>query len=177
MLLSVRSPARFAILCLLAIVAGFVAPADGASASPRALDLYNQRISNLFGGKCLDEDIGSPPHNGTRVQVWECNGWTNQQWSYYSDGTIVNSYDGRCLDADISSPIHNGTVVQVWACNGQSNQRWTLFTNTGLGPILSAPNSNCLDEDIGTPLHDGTKVQLWNCNAWDNQQWAQAPTV
>lgn len=166
-----RISVRLAVLCVLATVAGIFTSTAGASAGPLPPDLYNQRISNLFGGKCLDEDISSPPHDGTRVQVWDCNGWTNQQWSYYSDGTIVNSYDGRCLDADISSPIHNGTVMQVWHCNGQANQRWTLFTNTGLGPILSTPYSNCLDEDMATG-----RVQLWDCNAWDNQQWFHSPT-
>ena len=81
-------------------------------------------VYSQHDGRCLDEDVSSVTHSGTKVQVWDCNGWNNQGWTYYTDGTIRNSHDGRCLDEDVSSVPHNGTKVQVWECNGWDNQKW-----------------------------------------------------
>ena len=140
-----------------------IAPTGTASASP------DQPIISHHDGRCLDVDISSPVRNGTRVQVWDCNGQRNQRWTYFSDRTIRSSYDGRCLDLDVGAPVGNGTRIQVWDCNGWSNQQWFLWTNEP--PILSAFQFMCLDEDISSPTHNGTRVQAWQCNTWPNQRW------
>lgn len=124
-------------------------------------------ISN-HDGRCLDSDISTPTHNGTKVQVWQCTGGRNQQWITYTDRTIRSRWDGRCLDEDIAGGTHNGTKVQVWACNGWDNQKWIRYTD---GTIRSAHDGRCLDEDIAGGTHNGTKVQVWDCNGWDNQKW------
>jgi hypothetical protein len=123
---------------------------------------------NLHDARCLDEDVSTPTHDGSNVQAWDCNGWDNQDWTYYTDGTIRNSHDGRCLDEDTSSPTHNGSNVQVWHCNGWDNQIWTYYTD---GTICSAHDGRCLDEDVSAPTHNGTNVQTWDYNDWYNQQW------
>ena len=86
--------------------------------------LFTIPIYSQHDWRCLDADVSSATHNGTKVQVWDCNGWDNQRWTLYSDGTIRSSHDGRCLDEDVSSATHNGTKVQVWDCNGWNNQKW-----------------------------------------------------
>jgi hypothetical protein len=89
-------------------------------------NVADKTMRNVHDGRCLDEDVATAPHNGARVQVWNCNGWPNQKWSVDPSGAIVNNNDGRCLDEDISSPTHNGTKMQVWSCNGWSNQRFKI---------------------------------------------------
>lgn len=77
--------------------------------------------------RCLDADLGTIGPNGTKVQLWGCNGWDNQSWSYeVSTHTIHSKENGRCLDADLGTINANGTKVQLWDCNGWANQKWTL---------------------------------------------------
>ena len=153
------------------LLAALVVAPSGASAAPVASVAAltpNGPIYNQHDWRCLDSDVSSPTHNGTKVQIWDCNGWTNQQWTYYDDNTIRSTHDGRCLDADVSSPTHNGTKIQVWDCNGWNNQKWTIYTN---GEIVSWHDGRCLDLDVSSTTHNGSKVQLWDCNGWLNQAW------
>jgi ricin-type beta-trefoil lectin protein len=125
-------------------------------------------ISNQ-DGRCLDADISSPTHNGTKVQVWQCiAGGRNQVWTWYTDGTIRTAWDGRCLDEDIAGGTHNGSKAQLWDCNGQYNQKWDVHSD---GTITSRQDGRCLDEDIAGGTRNGTKVQVWDCNTWPNQKW------
>jgi hypothetical protein len=126
-------------------------------------------IINLYDWRCLDENLGEGGvHNGSKAQVWGCNGWSNQGWTYYSDGTIRSSYDGRCLDENLGGGSFNGQKVQLWDCNGWDNQHWTIYTN---GQIINQHDGRCLDENLGGGSFDGQKVQVWDCNGWDNQRW------
>jgi endo-1,4-beta-xylanase len=72
-------------------------------------------------GKCLD----APPNAaaGTRLQVWDCSGGTNQQWVINGNGTISSAQTGMCLDVN-GGGTANGSAVIVWSCHGGANQRW-----------------------------------------------------
>ncbi len=73
---------------------------------------------------CLDAyDNQTAP--GTKVEIWQCNGQTNQQWRINSDGTITGVQSGLCLDVTGGSTA-NGALAELWTCNGQDNQRWNL---------------------------------------------------
>ncbi|WP_428993594.1 ricin-type beta-trefoil lectin domain protein [Microcystis aeruginosa] len=61
-------------------------------------------------------------NNGSRVQVWDCNGQPQQQWSF-SGNALVNA-GGKCLDIHAPDMRNNGSRVQVWDCNGQPQQQW-----------------------------------------------------
>jgi hypothetical protein len=74
------------------------------------------------GGKCLDVDAPQMRNNGGKVQVWDCNGQPQQQWSFRGNA-LVNG-GGKCLDVDAPQMRNNGGKVQVWDCNGQSQQQW-----------------------------------------------------
>jgi opacity protein-like surface antigen len=140
------------------------------AATPQASRLADDitRIHNAFFGRCLDADTGSISGNGTKVQLWDCNGWNNQSWDLLWDGTIRSMASGRCLDADTGSISGNGTKVQLWDCNGWNNQKWYV---PGDGTIRSMASGRCLDADLGSISDNGTRVQLWDCNGWNNQKW------
>ena len=133
-----------------------------------------QYVRNSYGGQCLDGDRNAIPHNGARVQLWACNGWTNQAWiftqvsglpiGYY---TVRNNYGGQCLDGDRNAIPHNGARVQLWACNGWTNQVW-LWSGTA---FRNFHGRQCLDGDRNTIPRNGAIVQLWACNGWTNQTW------
>jgi hypothetical protein len=74
-------------------------------------------------GKCADDNNQSSA-DGTKIQMWTCNGGANQQWLPVN-GMLVNPVSGRCLD-DPAFNTANGTQLDIWDCNGGSNQQWAI---------------------------------------------------
>jgi len=115
-----------------------------------------------IGGKCVDVS-GANSANGTRIQIFTCNGTAAQQWTVGTDGTIRAL--GKCMDV-AGAGTANGTAVQLYDCNGTNAQRWTRsgseFVNTGSGKCLDA---------TGNSSADGTALQIWTCANSANQQW------
>jgi hypothetical protein len=58
-------------------------PRAGATGSRSGVQAsyFFQYVRNGHYGQCLDGDRNTIPANGSRVQLWACNGWTNQNWS------------------------------------------------------------------------------------------------
>ena len=47
---------------------------------------YNgAQMINQASGRCLDADLGTINQNGTKVQVWDCSGGTNQDWYFENE--------------------------------------------------------------------------------------------
>jgi hypothetical protein len=118
-------------------------------------------------GRCVDVPNSSTT-NGTQVQLWDCNGQTNQSWTYTSARQLM-VFGTKCLDAS-GRGTTNGTPVIIWDCNGQTNQQWNVNTN---GTITGVQSGLCLDAN-GAATANGTKLILWSCNGQTNQQWSQA---
>ncbi len=67
--------------------------------------------------------------NGTKVQLYGCNGGANQKWAVNPNGTITGTQSGLCLDVtggDQPAGNVNGTPLELWSCNGGANQQWRL---------------------------------------------------
>ncbi|MFI0826577.1 PA14 domain-containing protein [Streptomyces roseolus] len=75
-------------------------------------------------GKCLDVD-DSQTADGTKVQLWTCNGTGAQVWAPQPDGTLRNPRSGKCLEAS-GGTWNDGTAVHLWTCHTGPNQKWTL---------------------------------------------------
>jgi hypothetical protein len=71
-------------------------------------------------GRCLDID-GDGTANGTKVELYDCNGVGGQQWVPQANGSLLNPQSGRCLD-DPSGNTANGTQLQIYDCNGNAAQ-------------------------------------------------------
>ncbi|WP_436761340.1 SMP-30/gluconolactonase/LRE family protein [Streptosporangium sp. V21-05] len=121
-----------------------------------------------IGGKCVDV-AGSNSANGTRVQVWTCNGSTAQQWTAGTDDGTIRAL-GKCLDVAGASTA-NGARVQIYDCNGTSAQRWTW--QAGPGQIVHTASGKCLDA-TNNGSADGTPLQIWPCGGGVNQRWTVA---
>ena len=141
-------------------------------------------LRNLDGGLCLDAYNSTsgpnPSTNGDNVQLWTCNGYTQQNWTFHPVAgnpgwyTITNGYAGLCLDAYNSTsgpnPSTNGDNVQLWTCNGYAQQEWQYTTDDNLknydgGLLLDATNGNT------NPGQNGDNVQLWSAANGTNQIW------
>jgi alpha-galactosidase len=124
-------------------------------------------VHAVGAGKCLD-DPDFTTTQGTQMQIYDCNGGSNQIWTHTSAGalTVTNSGTTLCLDA-AGQGTTAGTAAIIWACNGQVNQEWTINSN---GTITGVQSGLCLDV-TGASTADGALVDLWTCNGQSNQQW------
>ncbi|MFH8466168.1 ThuA domain-containing protein [Streptomyces sp. NPDC017991] len=114
-------------------------------------------------GKCLDID-NAQTTDGTKVQIWTCNGSAAQKWTTGSDGTLKAL--GKCLDVSGGGNA-DGTKVQLWTCNGSGAQTWATQSD---GTVRNPQSGKCLDASGGT-WNDGTAVHLWTCHTNANQKW------
>ncbi|WIN00531.1 endo-1,4-beta-xylanase [Actinoplanes oblitus] len=134
------------------------APSDP---SPSVTPGGAKRIVGAQSGRCIDVPNASQ-NNGTRVQLYDCNGQANQAWTLTSSKQLT-VYGSKCLDAAGSG---NGAAVQIYSCNGQANQQWNVNSN---GTITGVQSGRCLDV-WGTG--NGQQVQLYDCNGQANQRFS-----
>lgn len=114
-------------------------------------------------GKCVDIS-SSQTADGTKVQVWTCNGTAAQRWTLPGDGTVRGL--NKCLDVK-SSGTTNGTPVQLWTCNGTGAQQWAAQPD---GSLKNPQSGRCLDIP-GSNTTDGTQLQIHDCNGTSAQRW------
>ncbi|WP_412180647.1 ricin-type beta-trefoil lectin domain protein [Streptomyces sp. ADMS] len=70
----------------------------------------------------------------------DCNGGSNQAWTYTSRKELV-VYGNKCLDA-YDSGTANGTKVVIRDCHGGNNQKWNVNTDA---TITNVNAGLCLD--------------------------------
>ncbi|OXM68624.1 ricin-type beta-trefoil lectin domain protein [Amycolatopsis vastitatis] len=117
-------------------------------------------------GRCLDVPNASQT-SGTQVELWDCNGGANQQWTSTAAGEL-RVYGSSCLDAS-GQGTTPGTKAIIWTCTGGANQKWTLKSD---GTIVGTPSGLCLDA-IGNGTGNGTLIDLATCTGGSNQKWAR----
>ncbi|MEU0558767.1 lectin [Dactylosporangium sp. NPDC006015] len=115
-----------------------------------------------LAGKCLDVAAAGTA-NGTKIQLYSCNGTNAQRWTVGTDGTLRAL--GKCLDVT-GGTAADGTRVQLWDCNGNGHQRWTRDGRR----LVNPDTGRCLDV-AGQSTADGAQIQIWTCNGQTNQNW------
>ena len=154
---------RYPSAVLAAVVATLAALAALLVATP-AQAAETGALRGTGSNRCLDV-LGAAQTDGTQLQIYDCWGGTNQQWTL-TDADQLTVYGNKCLDV----PDHAttaGTRVQIWSCSGAANQQWRVNSD---GTVVGVESGLCLDvKDHGTA--NGTAVQLWTCNGGSNQKW------
>jgi hypothetical protein len=119
------------------------------------------QITGIYG-LCVDVTGGSNA-NGTAVEVWDCNGGSNQQWTVGADGTLRSL--GKCMEAagGATSP---GTPIELDDCNGTGSQVWRAQSGAEL---VNPQSGRCLDDSGAGGA--GTQLIIWTCTDAANQQW------
>ncbi|MFI1002619.1 endo-1,4-beta-xylanase [Streptomyces galbus] len=123
------------------------------------------QIKGVGSGRCVDVPNAATA-DGTQVQLYDCNGATNQQWTL-SDAGELKVYGNKCLDAGGTG---NGARVQIYSCWGGDNQKWRLNSD---GSIVGVQSGLCLDA-VGAGTANGTLIQLYTCSGGSNQRWSRA---
>ncbi|MEV4461970.1 ricin-type beta-trefoil lectin domain protein, partial [Microbispora sp. NPDC049633] len=121
-------------------------------------------IRGAGSGRCLDVANASTA-DGAQVQLWDCNGQTNQTWTSTS-AQELRVYGNKCLDA---AGTGNGAKVQIYSCWGGDNQKWRVNSD---GTIQGVQSGLCLDA-VGQGTGNGTKIQLYSCHGGTNQKWTR----
>ncbi|MEU6684086.1 endo-1,4-beta-xylanase [Streptomyces sp. NPDC046832] len=122
------------------------------------------QIKGAGSGRCLDVP-GAGTTDGTQLQLWDCHGNANQQWTY-TDAGELRVYGNKCLDA---AGTGNGTKVQIYSCWGGDNQKWRLNSD---GTIVGVQSGLCLDSVAGGTAN-GTLIQISTCSNGGNQRWTR----
>jgi type 1 glutamine amidotransferase len=116
-----------------------------------------------LANKCLDVDNAGTA-DGTKVQLYTCNGGNAQRWTVTPNSTIKAL--GKCLDVSGGGSA-NGTKVQLWTCNGTGAQNWSAQAN---GTVRNPQSGKCLDVSQNSSA-DGQQIHIWDCHTGANQQW------
>jgi predicted alpha-1,6-mannanase (GH76 family) len=124
-------------------------------------------IRGQGSGRCVDVP-GFTQTNGTQVELWDCNGGTNQEWAYTASKQLM-VYGTKCLDVH-GAGTADGTHVEIYDCNGGTNQQWTLNSD---GTIVGVGSGKCLDA-TGAGTANGTLLEIWTCNGGTNQKWSRS---
>ncbi|MFF0683807.1 ricin-type beta-trefoil lectin domain protein [Streptomyces tendae] len=114
-------------------------------------------------GRCISAPAAK---DGTRLQIWDCDGSSSQKIDFRSDGT-ARMY-GLCMDLAGASD-GSGTPVQLARCNGGWAQEFKVnkshdLVNTVIGKCVDITDKHTAN---------GTKLQLWTCYGTDNQKWSK----
>ena len=123
-------------------------------------------ISSGWNGKCIDQNGGNQS-NGVQMQLYDCNGASNQQFIYNDSNQTITAPGGLCLDV-YGAGTSNGTQAIQWSCWGGANQRWVYGADKTLRPQHTS--NKCLDA-LGYNNSNGAKLGIWDCNGGPNQTW------
>jgi GH25 family lysozyme M1 (1,4-beta-N-acetylmuramidase) len=121
------------------------------------------QLINVASDRCLD-DSGKKTANGTKLDIWACNGGTNQHWTLPA-AELASGLAGNCL-TDKGGSTTNGNPIVTADCAGASSQKWTIESNETIHV-----DGKCLDVK-GKGTANGTLVDLWTCTSGDvAQDW------
>lgn len=121
-------------------------------------------ITSVSASRCVDVN-GVGTANGTAVQLWDCNGGSNQKWNRTASKQLM-VYGNKCMDA-LNGGTSAGTSVVIWDCTGGASQQWNVNAD---GTITGVQSGLCLDA-YGAGTANGTKIVIWTCNGGSNQKW------
>jgi hypothetical protein len=123
-------------------------------------------LVGVQSGRCLDVPNVSMT-NGTRLEIWDCNGGANQQWTQLDNGGL-RVYGSKCLEVT-GHATAPGSPVAIFDCNGGANQQWQSKAD---GTIVGVESGLCLDV-TGQGTANGTLLEIWTCNGGANQRWSR----
>jgi hypothetical protein len=119
---------------------------------------------DLTGGDLTD---------GTKIQIWDCNGiQINQNW-VYSKGALRSGVDqSKCVDLGNLQP---GTPIAITKCNKSPQQQLVYETSNNEYSYRAYNKQVCIDLAGGIKTN-GNILQVWNCTKGNfNQMWTSAP--
>jgi hypothetical protein len=139
--------------------------------------VYNLKLP-LLTNSCVNVASNSSS-NGAKVDEWQCNGTTAQNWvaSDLGNGYFNLTHQGtnQCLNLNTA----NLTKVQQYDCQWAATSpeyQWQFQSSNGYYQIVSKYNGQCLDV-TGASTANGTQVQTYPCNGTGAQTFNPVPVT
>ena len=123
---------------------------------------------------CLD-NYGSSASDGTKIDLYTCNGTGAQYWTLNATqgpdgnytGELVNG-NGMCVnDAGYGGA---GSKVILWSCTGTINEVWTYWPAYQEYSVTYGGHTYCMN-DPGYSTTPGTQQIVWTCPDTANEQY------
>ncbi|WP_377272884.1 LamG-like jellyroll fold domain-containing protein [Peterkaempfera sp. SMS 1(5)a] len=150
-----------------ALTAAQVAGLDGTTAAAKPSGTLASKVS----GMCADDPSGTLT-NGTKMQIYTCNGTPAQNWTFYPDGTVrPDTHSATCVDVT-GGATAAGTLIQLYGCNATASQQWQTLAD---GQLMNPHSGLCL-ADPGSSTTIDTQLQLAACNSGTAVTWTLPKT-
>ncbi len=138
----------------------------GAPVTPTTTTIAASAVALVAqNGKCMDVQ-SSQTANGTKIQLWQCNGTGAQSFRTEDLGggvvRFVNTNSNKCIDARAAG-TYDGTPIQLYDCNGTGAQSFTYRYVGGSFSLVNTNSNKCVDIQSNRS-DDGAPFQLWSCN-------------
>ncbi|XWV24981.1 hypothetical protein QJ856_gp0798 [Tupanvirus deep ocean] len=130
--------------------------------------IYNPSTKELrYGTKCVDVDQ-SGTTNGTKVQLWSCNGSNAQKWNFGNNVITTELDNNKCLNIEEPGGFSglepsagpsggpNNRAINIHDCNMSSNQKFTRH----IVRSNSIQNPTIINNNIVIPFGSLPVVQL-----------------
>lgn len=134
---------------------------DNLSITQNPAGSFGGILKGQESGLCADVPAFNQA-NGTPVNLWDCNGGTNQMWTLTPAGQL-QVYGTKCLDG-------TSTAATIQDCSTASTQSWTLGQD---GSVVNGASKNCLEASAhGTA--NGTPLVTQACAGGPGQKFARS---
>ena len=120
-------------------------------------------VTSGIAGKCLDDYTGSAT-DGTKVDLWDCNGTPAQNWTV---GNGLVQINGKCLD---SHRRRAPPPTAPWSRSGTATAAATRPGPPRTAPWSTPPRASASTTPTSSTTN-GTQLEIWTCNGGTNQQW------
>ena len=125
------------------------------------------RCAGVTSGRCLDVPNASTT-DGTQVQLWDCNGNSNQQWTYTSGRAVEGVRQQVPGRAGRYGRRYHGDHLLL------QRRRTSSGTSTPTAPSSASQSGQCLDADRRGHRQRHADHHLDSCNGQSNQQWSRS---
>ncbi len=129
--------------------------------------------SALDPNKVMDANRGAEVADGTNVELYSYNGWTNQQYEISHVGSgwykIICCWGNKSLDVNNFSK-ENEANVELYRWHGGDNQLWRFIPAGNGYYYIQSKLGTYLDVWKGLTA-DQTNIQMYELNKGTNQKW------
>ncbi len=132
----------------------------------------NGKIINAKG-RCIDAAGGNNAKAGSKIQLWDCHGRSNQTWKLTKNGRIVG-IGGLCVNANEVKDDKDLKLIDCYTHNNAPG--WmAMYPATKLSAphyrIRNRKTNKCID--MGGERKIGSALKIWDCvEGNENQKFA-----
>jgi hypothetical protein len=140
----------------------------------RSLPGYFELRPSYATTKCMDVN-GSGTGNGTRIDLRDCNGGSNQRFVYTAEGQLRPRHvNTQCVDIS-GGTAGNLVNMHLWDCDGGASEKWPILDD-GRFHSMSNNLQFCMSMQNGSSAN-GTRFVTNGCGQSQHPQFFRLNAV